>query len=403
MKYFIPNWEDRLDPKFNFTDDIYSKGRTTPVEYDIYAHNIFRQKAYDGVLMSMNIFGDKVQVNGVAEIKGYENRTIREYLKLTDIKNKYIKTMCDCGAFSYINEDSPPKKYNVRYISKVYNTLGFDFGVSVDHLMHKNLTIEDNEARRKLSVKNAKKFIEHFNKNEYSFIPLGAAQGYDFDSYRKSVVKLVEYGYTHIGLGTLIPRSDVFIIRLLENLQDLIKKNNIKIHLFGVLRKNSLKDFNRLRVNSFDSASYLRKAWLRSDNNYLGSDLNWYSAIRVPITPDKKDEMTRSEKITTTKLKKQESNILQMLNEYDKGNDRILDELIHTTSEYDSHLDRAFESTSKYEQKYREVLESKIWKKCDCEMCKQAGIHIIIFRRTNRNKRRGFHNTWTFYNNYLIG
>ena len=44
--------------------------------------------------------------------------------------------------------------------------------------------------------------------------------------------------------------------------------------------------FKALGINSFDSASYFRKAWLRSSQNYLGSDGRWYAAIRVPPSHD---------------------------------------------------------------------------------------------------------------------
>ena len=36
------------------------------------------------------------------------------------------------------------------------------------------------------------------------------------------------------------------------------------------------------------------------------------------------------------------------------------------------------------------------WKRCDCAVCRDAGIQVIIFRGTERNKRRGFHNLHVF-------
>src|SRR5437868_2300485 len=100
MKYFIPNWEDRLDRNFDFANDCNSLTRTSPKK-DVYAHNIYKEKTpYDGIIMSLNIFGDKISVNGVAQIKGYEKRTIRDYLKVKD-KQKKLNLICDCGAFSY--------------------------------------------------------------------------------------------------------------------------------------------------------------------------------------------------------------------------------------------------------------------------------------------------------------
>ena len=37
------------------------------------------------------------------------------------------------------------------------------------------------------------------------------------------------------------------------------------------------------------------------------------------------------------------------------------------------------------------------WKRCSCAICRKDGIQVIIFRGNNRNRRRGFHNTWLFY------
>lgn len=393
MKYFIPNWEDRLDPEFDFQGDKFSENRTTPKDWDIFAHNIFSKPAYDGVLMSMNIFDKKISVNGIAKIDG--NNKIDHYLKFP--KESNYQTMCDCGAFSYINDEKPPERYTPEFISKIYETLNFKFGVSVDHLMNKNLSLEENEQRRLLSLSNAEKLINYHNKNDFNYIPVGAAQGYNFETFYDSVSKLSEMGYKYIGLGTLIPHSNEFIIKLLETINPLIKKNYLKIHLFGVLRKEAIKSFQKLLVNSFDSASFLRKAWLRSNNNYLGSDLKWYPAIRVHIAPNK----IKPGFPNIMQLKRKELNILSWLEDYDKGLSNDIDGLVEAIIDYDSNFDRAFEKTDKYKAKYKEVLESKIWKKCDCEMCKSSGIHVMIFRRANRNKRRGFHNTWTFYQNYL--
>ena len=45
----------------------------------------------------------------------------------------------------------------------------------------------------------------------------------------------------------------------------------------------------------------------------------------------------------------------------------------------------------------REALEDKPWKACGCAICKKDGIDVMIFRGNNRNRRRGFHNTYRFY------
>jgi hypothetical protein len=45
---------------------------------------------------------------------------------------------------------------------------------------------------------------------------------------------------------------------------------------------------------------------------------------------------------------------------------------------------------------YREVLTDAPWKKCPCDVCQVLGIHVMIFRGAERNRRRGFHNIYVF-------
>ena len=46
------------------------------------------------------------------------------------------------------------------------------------------------------------------------------------------------------------------------------------------------------------------------------------------------------------------------------------------------------------------TLEARPWEKCDCKICKDIGVEVIIFRGNNRNRRRGFHNLYV-YNKHL--
>jgi len=46
---------------------------------------------------------------------------------------------------------------------------------------------------------------------------------------------------------------------------------------------------------------------------------------------------------------------------------------------------------------YKRTLQEKPWKECDCPICRSIGIEVVIFRGNNRNRRRGFHNTYVFY------
>ncbi|MBV0924758.1 queuine tRNA-ribosyltransferase tRNA-guanine transglycosylase [Halomicroarcula limicola] len=49
---------------------------------------------------------------------------------------------------------------------------------------------------------------------------------------------------------------------------------------------------------------------------------------------------------------------------------------------------------------YRDLLNAKPWKRCDCPICTRNGIEVAIFRGNNRNRRRGFHNTRRFYDQF---
>ena len=163
-----------------------------------------------------------------------------------------------------------------------------------------------------------------------------------------------------------------------------------------------IKSFERLSVVSFDSASYLRKAWLRSGQNYLSMEQKWYAAIRVPYSTQQKicDSALKIH-ISKTKLKLMEESALTALREYEKG--RLpLNDTLDKVMEYDDLLLRNSNDGQSLRKKYEITLIDRPWEKCDCAFCRSNGIDSLIFRGSNRNKRRGFHNTWLF-NNYLKG
>ena len=67
--------------------------------------------------------------------------------------------------------------------------------------------------------------------------------------------------------------------------------------------------------------------------------------------------------------------VLSLLREYD---------LLH-----DGRKDRS--------EDYRSTLEEQPWKSCPCSICKRLGIHVVLFRGAERNRRRGFHNVYVTY------
>jgi hypothetical protein len=56
--------------------------------------------------------------------------------------------------------------------------------------------------------------------------------------------------------------------------------------------------------------------------------------------------------------------------------------------------DQALSKTAALVQR---TLNYQPWKHCDCEICRDIGVEVIIFRSSNRNKRRGMHNLGIYY------
>ena len=64
MIYFLPDSQDLVDPSFDFEREDRSETRMRYRD-DLYAHQIFKRRAYDGLLVSKGIvdgFGDRKSV-----------------------------------------------------------------------------------------------------------------------------------------------------------------------------------------------------------------------------------------------------------------------------------------------------------------------------------------------------
>ena len=202
-------------------------------------------------------------------------------------------------------------------------------------------------------------------------------------------------GYDFIALGGLVPRETRFISELLLTLKGKGFLKKAKFHLLGVLRRELLPLMKDLAIYSFDSASYLRKAWLKATKNYLGVDGKWYTSIRVPDCHSPRLKKRSGE--LPANLEEMERRILKSLREYDRGELKSYGELLEEIIAYDRLFLRNEFREEKYRELYRELLESRIWKKCSCPVCRELGIDVVIFRGSNRNRRRGFHNVYVFF------
>jgi queuine/archaeosine tRNA-ribosyltransferase len=310
-----------------------------------------------------------------------------------------MKVMGDCGAFTYVKEPSPP--VTVDEVIRFYQEAGFDIGASVDHIIVQynlkwdfnipgiDAVPEDCRARQELTLELARDFRSKCRKDKVCFEPLGIAQGWSPKSYAKAVSALQKMGYTYIALGGMVPLKSMEIMQVLESVKSKLATET-RLHLFGVSRLDHIKEFKRHSVVSFDSTSPLTQAFKEDHDNYYGKDRN-YSAIRVPQVDinSKLKNRIMSGQIKQREAFRLETGCLEALSLFDKKRYRR-EKLIELLIEYQ----KIFGGKRNYAAQYEDILRDKPWKDCECDVCKSLGIHVVIFRGAERNRRRGFHNVY---------
>lgn len=381
LAYFIPDWDDQVDPDFDFETETHSGG-TGDWSNQVYAHQMFKEPNYDGILIS------KIVAEQSKKKAERINRLgVHRHLRVP----RNFPVMGDCGAFGYINEEVPP--FNTSEILEYYTRLDFDYGVSIDHFAIGEEA--DRKRRYELTIHNANEFIVEHKKLGLNWTPIGAVQGWDEVSFSKAAKQYAAMGYDYIAVGAMVRRRSPEIISIVQAVRKVIPAAT-KLHLFGVARLNSLQDFAKAGVTSADSASCLRKAWLGgSGNNYLAVDGQEYGAIRIPEADKsfRAKRMVSEGRATLEDVRKIEVACLEAMHAFDRG-ERTVEQVVEQLHEYDQLVTPERQDNRAY---LRRTLEAQPWKTCPCDICKTVGIDVVIFRGNNRNRRRGFHNTYAFY------
>jgi len=414
--YFFPDWDDYVYEPFTRveTDELRSSGKLTRK----YAHEVFADRTpYDGLLVSLAQLRTSKGVLGGLSDPDDPPANLRELLRLPD----NLILFGDCGAFSYAHEAVPP--FSPDKAAEIYEKCGFDIGASVDHIplaeivergddggrSKRKLSESTRRRRVQMTTENADEFLRTCRERGYSFTPLGVIQGMGVRSYVNRVHDYIDMGYEHIALGGLVPRSDADILRIVSAVRRAIQERtrslerNVWLHLFGILRPKLQGSFRALGVSSFDSASYLRKAWLRSDQNYLAPDgTRWYGSIRVPIAASSRMRAAAATQgISEQRLARLERRCLKALASFD-GTPRTRRAVLDAVETYGPILERKAEENH-FARKHESLLDDLPWRACTCPVCRAAGIDVVVFRGANRNKRRGLHNTWVLYHRILHG
>lgn len=390
MRFFFPDSQDQVSPTYDFLSEEYSPYRVRQRD-DLYAHEVLATAPYDGMLVS------KAIVDGSVSGSGKYSEAQRSRLYRYGVQRFFrlpagVEALGDCGAFNYVDEPVPP--YTVAEVVDFYEGCGFDSGVSVDHVVLaydrqvglKDAPVEWSE-RRAISLRYAEDFLAECDRRGRPFEPVGAAQGWDPSSYADSVRLLQDMGYRRIALGGMVPLKTRDILDSLTGVAA-VRHAGVSLHLLGVTRINSMREFRALGVDSFDSTSPFRQAFMDDRDNFHTPD-GHYTAIRIPQV-DANSALKRrilSGEIDQRTAVLAERACLAAVRAVTKRRSSV-DAALGALSVYESLL--ALKKT--YVPEYQRTLEDRPWASCRCRVCRDHGVEIAIFRGTERNKRRGFHN-----------
>ena len=105
-------------------------------------------------------------------------------------------------------------------------------------------------------------------------------------------------------------------------------------------------------------------------------------------------DAAKSQSISTEQLEELESQCLSNLDDFD-GTPELKKKVLDSVDDNGPLLQRKGEGNH-FKDEHEKLMSDQPWKKCKCPVCKNLGIQVVVFRGANRNRRRGFHNTWVF-------
>ncbi|TWI49637.1 tRNA-guanine family transglycosylase [Pseudomonas duriflava] len=420
MKFLYADTQDYVDPYYDFINDRNAPGRKRYWD-DQYAHEMMTPVPYDGLLVSMSavrpalgVANSKVRYS-TSEQQRLLRDGVRKFLRLEGPKFSNIMILGDCGAFAYVTHPTPA--YTPLEVMEFYSDAGFTHGCSPDHIIFDcdvtnppaDSQPRDVIYRYEITLENAREFLRLVKEADWPFEPLGAVQGWSPESMATAAKSLEAMGYRYLAIGGLVPLKVEQIHAVLKALRNILKPET-NIHLLGFAKAEQIHEFTNYGITSFDSTSPLIRAFKDAKANYyldnLTRKLDYYTAIRIPQAIENPRLMQGIKKgtLSAEELQKKEIVALKAIREYDKG---LLD-YDETLSALIDYLRLALSGSSLSEaEKEKEIaknirlisptLRDKPWQKCQCTICQSAGVETIIFRASNRNKRRGFHNLGVYY------
>jgi hypothetical protein len=423
VKFLYSDTQDYVDPAYDFLQDRSPPDRERYWD-DSYAHELMDPPPYDGLLVAMSAVR---QAPGVATSKvrystKEEQRMLRDgarkFLRFGGPRFKDLMLMGDCGAFAYVEHPTPA--YSPREVVEFYTECGFTHGVSPDHVIFDcdltNPTIrsvtKDVKGRYEVTLANAEEFYRLSKEEDFPFEPMGAVQGWSPASMADAAKKLESMGYEYLAIGGMVPLKPDAIKTVLAFIRSKIKPQT-RLHLLGFAKAETIQEFTGFGIESFDSTSPLIRAFKDERSNYYlespNGGLDYYTAIRIPQAMENARLMQGVKRgiFSAEDLQSRERRALDSLRAFDRGEARLWPTL-DAIMDYHQFLVRGEgddeqtqeRTLAKMRSRVQRTLEEAPWKRCGCDICSKVGVEVIIFRASNRNKRRGFHNLGV-YHKYL--
>lgn len=415
MKFIFADSLDYVDPRYDFLEDRSPSDRE-PYWDDMFPHELLGYAPYDGILVSRAIIGGSKQSGKYSESQAQRFRRVgaREFLRFreSDYPGSYV--FGDCGAFAYHQMDVPP--YTAEEMVDFYGDGQFTHGCSIDHIIfdfmddEKSDQIEtdrlaENQRRFEITSANAEEFLHQSQRLGNSFTPMGAVQGWSPSSMAEAALRLKKMGYKYIAIGGMVPLRAPQIKKTLEAIREAVG-NDLCMHVLGFAKAEEIDQFRDLNITSFDTTSPLLRAFKDQSRNYYQlkpeGGIEYYSAIRIPqaIENNALKNLAKQGIYSQEDLQAREKRALGTLRAFDRGEaavQDVLEDVMAYTAPLaigrdEGHTPSETRKLATLRERYLHTLNNRPWQSCDCEVCRKVGVEVIIFRASNRNKRRGIHN-----------
>jgi len=418
MRFIFADSLDTIDPAYDFLADRNGAGRAVHRD-DQYPHEFLEQAPYDGILVSRGIVGDARHPGkySEAQLMRFRREGARRFLRYPLERFPNSMLMGDCGAFTYRNLTEPP--YRAEDTAEFYADGGFTHGCSPDHLIfdfdeygvERSLAdvSEDIRSRYEITLQNAAEFYHAGRKLGPDFTPMGVIQGWSTGSMADAARNLANMGYDYLAIGGTVPLKIDQIRRVLAAMRDALP-SRVRLHLLGFGKIEELNSLEEFGVTSFDTTSPLLRAFKDAKKNYWmrtpDGDLSYYTAIRIPQATEnnKLKQKALEGSLNQEEARRLEDAALQGVRAYaagggtlDQSLDAVMDYWAALNWDEEASPSRRADAVAKQRQIYANTLTDRPWEHCGCRVCREAGVEALIFRTSNRNKRRGIHNLHVFH------